>query len=87
MAGAVVTWTVAASAPSALPAVWLSMYGAAITAGSAFSVRVLPVMGVGFLVLGAAAAVAPGWGNMALLLGFGVLQVGFGAYIAARYDG
>ncbi|MDH3296893.1 MAG: hypothetical protein OEM96_01265 [Gemmatimonadota bacterium] len=86
-AGAIVTWTVATTAPGALPAVWLSMYGAAITAGSAFSVRILPVMGAGFLLLGAAAGLVPSWGNMALLLGFGVLHVGFGAFIAARYDG
>jgi len=86
-AGAIVTWTIAATAPTALPAVWLSMYGAAITAGGAFSVRALPIMGAGFLLLGAAAALAPAWGNTALLLGFGVLQVAFGIYIAAHYDG
>jgi len=86
-AGAVITWTVAAAAPSALPVVWLSMYGAAITAGGAFSVRVLPIMGAGFLVLGAIAAIAPALGNTALLLGFGVLHTAFGTYIAARYDG
>jgi hypothetical protein len=63
------------------------MYGAAITAGGAFSVRALPIMGAGFLFLGAAAAIAPAWGNTALLLGFGVLQVAFGTYIAVRYDG
>ncbi len=85
--GAIITWTIAATAPTALPAVWLSMYGAAITAGGAFSVRALPVMGMGFLVLGTAAALAPAWGNTGLLLGFGVLQVTFGVYIAAHYDG
>lgn len=86
-AGAIVTWTIAGAAPTALPAVWLSMYGAAITAGGAFSVRALPIMGAGFLFLGAAAAIAPAWGNTALFLGFGVLQVAFGTYIAAHYDG
>jgi hypothetical protein len=44
-------------------------------------------MGVGFLLLGAVAALAPAWGNTALLLGFGVLHIGFGAFVAARYDG
>lgn len=87
VAGAVITWRVAVAAPTVLPTVWLALYGAAITAGAAFSVRVLPAMGAGFLLLGAVAALAPAWGNTALLLGFGVLHIGFGAYVAARYDG
>ena len=86
-AGAVITWSAAVSAPTILPTVWLVLYGSAIMAGAAFSVRVLPAMGVGFLVLGTVAALVPAWGNTALLLGFGVLHVGFGAYVAARYDG
>lgn len=87
VAGAIVTWTLVREAPAALPAVWLSLYGAAITAGGAFSVSVLPLLGAGFLLLGGLAALVPALGDIALLLGFGVLQVGFGAYIAARYDG
>jgi hypothetical protein len=87
VAGAVVTWTLVREAPGALPAVWLSLYGAAITAGGAFSVPVLPLLGTGFLLLGGLAALAPNLSSVALLLGFGVLQIGFGAYIAARYDG
>lgn len=87
VAGAVVTWTLVREAPSALPAVWLSLYGAAITAGGAFSVSVLPLLGLGFLLLGGVAALVPELGSVALLLGFGVLQIAFGAYIAARFDG
>lgn len=87
VAGIIVTWTLIRVAPAALPAAWLSMYGAAIVAGGAFSVSALPAMGAGFIALGALAAVVPALGDITLLLGFGVLQIGFGAYIAARHDG
>lgn len=86
-AGVIVTWTLIRSEPGALPAAWLALYGAAIMAGGAFSVPVLPAMGAGFLLLGALAGLFPGFGGAALLLGFGVLQIGFGAWIAARHDG
>ena len=87
LAGVIVTWTLVRAAPDALPAAWLSMYGAAIVAGGAFSVSALPAMGAGFLALGALAALVPSLGGIALMLGFGVLQIGFGTYVAARHDG
>lgn len=87
LAGVVVTWTLVRAAPEALPAAWLSLYGAAVMAGAAFSIPALPVMGAGLLALGALAGLFPGYGGWALLLGFGVLQIGFGAWIAAKHDG
>lgn len=87
LAGVVVTWTLIGTAPSALPAAWLSLYGAAIMAGGAFSIPALPSLGAALLVLGALAGLFPGFGGAALLLGFGVLQIGFGAWIAAMHDG
>lgn len=87
VAGVVVTWTLVRAAPAALPAAWLSLYGAAVMAGGAFSVSALPLMGGGFLALGALAGLFPEFGGAALLLGFGVLQIGFGAWIGARHDG
>ncbi len=87
VAGVVLTWTLVRLAPEVLPAAWLSLYGAAVMAGGAFSVPALPAMGAGFLVLGAVAGLFPATGNLALGLGFGVLQVGFGVYIRERYDG
>ena len=71
-----------------LPGTWLLLYGAAVITGGAFSVRIIPIMGVGFMTLGAAALVAPpGWGDGFMALGFGVLQIGFGMFIARRHGG
>jgi len=71
-----------------LPGVWLACYGAGIIAGGAFSVRAVPLMGLGFLTLGAVALLAPAsWGNPLLAAGFGALHVSFGLYIARRHGG
>ena len=60
----------------------------AIIAGGAFSVRVVPLMGIGFLCAGIAALFTPpAWGNAWLALAFGGLHIVFGAIIARRYGG
>jgi hypothetical protein len=77
-----------AGTPSLLPGVWLLLYGAAVVAGGAYSVRTIPAMGACFLTLGTAALFAPpAWADAFMAAGFGLLHVGFGALVARRYGG
>ncbi|HEV2387474.1 MAG TPA: hypothetical protein VGS20_09485 [Candidatus Acidoferrales bacterium] len=73
---------------SILPGVWLSLYGTAVIAGGAFSIEIVPLMGLCFLILGAVALFSPTtWGDAFMAAGFGGLHLLFGALIARRYGG
>jgi hypothetical protein len=77
-----------AGVAAAIPGVWLLLYGTAVVTGGAFSVRVVPVMGLCLMALGATALLAPAaWGDALMAAGFGVLQIFFGAWIARHYGG
>jgi hypothetical protein len=71
-----------------LPGMWLLLYGTAAVAGGVSSIKPIPIAGVMFMALGAAALCAPtSWGNGFMAVGFGVVQIAFGVLIAKRYGG
>ncbi len=56
--------------------------------GGAFSVPVVPVMGMSLMTLGAAALFAPAaWGDWWMAAGFGLGHIVFGTIIVRRYGG
>ena len=68
--------------------VWILLYGAAVVCGGSFSVRVVPVMGWLFILVGTVDFFLPAnLGNSVMATSFGILHIIFGAIIARRYGG
>lgn len=71
-----------------LPGVWLLLYGVGVTTAGAFSVRAVPLMGIGFIALGTITLFVPPLdGDVMMALGFGALQIVSGVFIARRHGG
>jgi hypothetical protein len=73
---------------SAIPGMWLLLYGTAVVAGGAFSVKIVPVMGLCFMAAGVLALFSPmSWSQWIMGAAFGGLHILFGIPIARRHGG
>jgi hypothetical protein len=87
--GALLTWALGqADRFDLLPGVWLLLYGAGLIAAGAWSVRVVPMIGAAFMILGALGLLLPvAWGDGLLIAGFGGLHVAFGVIVGRKHGG
>jgi hypothetical protein len=87
--GAILTLVLAKAGMSALiPGIWLLLYGTGVVAAGAFSVPIVPALGLCFMLVGTVALFSPpSWRDPLMALGFGGLHIVFGLIIARRYGG
>ena len=71
-----------------MPGTWLLLYGVSVVTSGAFSVKVVPIMGLCFMALGIIGLLSPlAFANWFMAAGFGGLHIAFGIVIARRYGG
>jgi hypothetical protein len=89
VAGAVLTPALyLGAATDAIPGAWLLLYGVGVVTAGTFSIRVVPIMGLSFMLVGAAALfTSPAFADLYMAVGFGALHLVFGFIIARRYGG
>ncbi|MGQ0712316.1 MAG: hypothetical protein ACT4PJ_01155 [Gemmatimonadaceae bacterium] len=87
--GAILTYVLLESGDYPIvPPMWLMLYGTAVITGGAFSVRVVPVMGLLFIAIGVVSLALPAWTTHWVLgAAFGALHIIFGLIIARRHGG
>lgn len=79
---------VQAGLTNAIPGVWLLLYGTGVITGGMYSVKVVPIMGLCLMALGAVALFSsPAFANWFMAAGFGGLHLVFGAIIVRKYGG
>src|SRR5439155_12814347 len=68
-----------------IPGMWLLLYGTAVAAGGAFSIKIVPVMGYAFMAAGILALLVPvPVAHVVMVAAFGGLHLAFGLVIARR---
>jgi hypothetical protein len=72
---------------SLLPGIWMCLYGAAVMTAGVHSVRVIPVMGALFILVGALVLFTPLPANITLGLGLGILHIVFGIIVWRNHGG
>lgn len=71
-----------------LPALWLLMFGVAVLTAGFASIRLIPLMGLAFMLMGVVAFLIPAsWGDVMMGIGFGGINIVFGIMIGLRHGG
>ena len=89
LAGAVLTFALwQTEATTLIPGAWLLLYGVGVVAAGTFSVGIVPVVGICFMILGSFTLfAAPEWHDQLMAAGFGGLQILFALIIARKHGG